>query len=93
MSQVPFKLSQRAAQTADQPISYFMQQAVENPDLISLAAGLVDPESLPADDVRQALDDILSHPRSPRPPCNMAPRRVMHRCGRKSSPECWPTTT
>jgi 2-aminoadipate transaminase len=63
MSQA-FKLSQRAEQTEDQPISYYMQQAVENPELISLAAGLVDPESLPADDVRLALDDILSDPRS-----------------------------
>ncbi len=63
MSQA-FRLSQRAEQTEDQPISYFMQQAVENPELISLAAGLVDPESLPADDVRLALDEILADPRS-----------------------------
>jgi 2-aminoadipate transaminase len=64
MSHVPFKLSQRAYHTDDQPISYFMQQAVENPGLISLAAGLVDPESLPAEDVRIALDEILSDPRA-----------------------------
>jgi 2-aminoadipate transaminase len=64
MSQMPFTLSQRAYRTDEQPISYFMQQAVENPNLISLAAGLVDPESLPADAVRGALDDILSDPRS-----------------------------
>src|SRR5437763_2489228 len=64
MSSVPLKLSQRAHQTGDQPISYFMQQAVENPRLISLAAGLVDPVSLPADEVRIALDEILSDPRS-----------------------------
>src|SRR5438105_484658 len=57
---VPFHLSARATQTPDQPISYFMQQAVENPNLISLAAGLVDPGSLPAEPVREALDDILS---------------------------------
>ena len=63
MTHVPFTLSKRADQTVDQPISYFMQQAVENPGLISLAAGLVDPESLPADDVRVALDEILSDPR------------------------------
>ncbi len=66
MSTVPFRLSQRALQTGEPPISYFMQQAVENPHLISLAAGLVDPESLPADDVRAALDAILSEPRSAR---------------------------
>lgn len=63
MSQ-PFRLSQRAELTEDQPISYFVQQAIENPELISLAAGLVDPESLPADDVRLALDEILTDPRS-----------------------------
>jgi len=62
MTHVPFTLSKRADQTVDQPISYFMQQAVENPGLISLAAGLVDPESLPADEVRGALDEILSDP-------------------------------
>jgi 2-aminoadipate transaminase len=53
------RLSARARQTQDQPISYFMQQAVENPALISLAAGLVDPDSLPAAAVRIALDEIL----------------------------------
>jgi 2-aminoadipate transaminase len=53
------RLSARATQTHDQPISYFMQQAVENPELISLAAGLVDPDSLPAAAIRAALDDIL----------------------------------
>ena len=58
------RLSERARQTEDQPISYFMQTAIDNPQLISLAAGFVDPESLPADDVRLALDEILSDPRS-----------------------------
>jgi 2-aminoadipate transaminase len=56
------RFSTRAQQTADQPISYFMQQAVENPRLISLAAGLVDSESLPASEVRSALDELLSRP-------------------------------
>jgi 2-aminoadipate transaminase len=64
MSTAPFTLSRRANQTGDQPISYFMQQAIENPELISLAAGLVDPESLPAADVRMALDAILADPRT-----------------------------
>src|SRR5262249_45266251 len=45
---------------ADQPISYFMQQAVENPNLISLAAGLVDSESLPAAEVADALAALLA---------------------------------
>jgi 2-aminoadipate transaminase len=66
MNSVSVHLSTRALQTADQPISYFMQQAVENPNLISLAAGLVDPISLPAHDVRTALDEILSRPAAAR---------------------------
>jgi len=64
MSSVPFHLSKRANHTGEQPISYFMQQAIENPGLISLAAGLVDPETLPADAIRTALDEILSDPSS-----------------------------
>jgi 2-aminoadipate transaminase len=59
-----FHLSQRALQTAEPPISYFMEQGVENPNLISLAAGLVDGESFPADEVRAAADAILRDPRS-----------------------------
>jgi len=59
---VPTRLSLRAQQTGDQPISYFMQQAVENPRLISLAAGLVDAGSLPAGEIQNALDHILGDP-------------------------------
>ena len=60
----PVHLSVRAERTGDQPISYYMQQAVENPHLISLAAGLVDYESLPAVEVKSALNDLLSRPQS-----------------------------
>jgi 2-aminoadipate transaminase len=56
------RLSERARQTADQPISYFMKAAVENPGLISFAAGLVDQASLPATETKAALDDILADP-------------------------------
>src|SRR5439155_4953548 len=59
-----YHLSQRARQTCEPPISYFMEQAVENPHLISLAAGLVDTASLPADDVRGAVDALLADPRA-----------------------------
>ena len=58
----PLHLSTRAHQTDEQPISYFMQQAVENPNLISLAAGLVDAESLPAAEVKSAMQDLLARP-------------------------------
>src|SRR5205085_12321701 len=41
-----------------------MQQAVENPELISLAAGLVDPGSLPAAEVAEAMAQIMGRPRT-----------------------------
>jgi 2-aminoadipate transaminase len=41
-----------------------MQQAIENPHLISLAAGLVDPASLPAAAVGEALANLLSQPQT-----------------------------
>lgn len=62
MKPPPLRLSEQALRTKDSPISYFIQQAVENPRLISLAAGLVDAESLPAQPVRDALDEVLSRP-------------------------------
>src|SRR5262245_47060192 len=55
----PVHLSSRALRTGDAPISYFMQQGVENPNLISLAAGLVDPDSLPVEDVQAAIGELL----------------------------------
>jgi len=58
----PVYLSQRSQRTADQPISYFMQQAIENPRLISLAAGLVDADSLPAAEVQSAVEWVLGDP-------------------------------
>jgi 2-aminoadipate transaminase len=58
---VPFRISERATRTHEQPISYFMQQAVENPSLISLAAGLVDAASLPTAEIRAEMDDMLQN--------------------------------
>jgi 2-aminoadipate transaminase len=55
--------SRKSLQTADQPISYFMRQAVENPNLISLAAGLVDPYSLPASAVSEAVRKLMAMPK------------------------------
>lgn len=63
---LPVSLSQRAQRTVDQPISYFMQQAVENPHLISLAAGLVDAATLPATEVASAVADLLRQPETAR---------------------------
>lgn len=59
---LPFKFAQTACSAVDQPISYLMQQAVEKPHLISLAAGLVDYDTLPADEVLTLARDLLSDP-------------------------------
>ena len=60
---VRFALSARAARTGPQPISFLMRQAVENPALISLAAGLVDYESLPVQPARRGFERVLDDAR------------------------------
>ncbi|MCA8996187.1 MAG: PLP-dependent aminotransferase family protein [Planctomycetaceae bacterium] len=57
---VPVSFSQRREMTHELAISFLMQQAVENPGVISLAAGLVAPETLPVEEVRAAVDAITS---------------------------------
>jgi 2-aminoadipate transaminase len=59
MTVSPIQFSQRSLQTGDSPISYFMKEAVENPNLISLAAGLVDADTLPATEIAAVAADIL----------------------------------
>lgn len=56
------RLSRRGSQVHDQPISYFLEQAVQNPGLISLAAGMVDPLTVPGHAIRHALDELLADP-------------------------------
>ena len=53
------QLSQRSQRAKDQAISFLMQQAVENRDVISLAAGLVDEASLPVSECRAALSGLF----------------------------------
>ena len=53
-------LSRRWHFARDQAISFLMQQGVENPGVISLAAGLVDYASLPVNETRSALQRLLS---------------------------------
>src|SRR6516165_6803938 len=50
----PARLSQRWQWGSKQPISFLMEQAVRNPQVISLAAGLVDQSTLPVAEVRSA---------------------------------------
>lgn len=55
----PSELAQRAA---DQAIGYLMQQGIENADCLSLAAGFVDPETLPTELVRKTTATLLADP-------------------------------
>lgn len=55
-------LSQRAARVTDPPISFLMHKALAQPELISLAAGFVDQETLPAEPTRAAIEAVLSSP-------------------------------
>jgi 2-aminoadipate transaminase len=57
---IPLQLSQRWQWGSRQPISFLMQQAVQNPDIISLAAGLVDRESLPVAETQSAAAALLA---------------------------------
>jgi 2-aminoadipate transaminase len=60
MPHAPLRLSQQAQRTTEQPISYFMRQAIESPGVISLAAGLVDELSLPATDIGRAVQEVFA---------------------------------
>ena len=55
-----FQPATMATRASEQAISFLMQQGVENADCLSLAAGLVDPQTLPVDLVREATDRILT---------------------------------
>jgi 2-aminoadipate transaminase len=53
-------LSRRWHFAREQAISFLMQQGVENPQVISLAAGLVDYASLPVAETRSAMQQLLA---------------------------------
>jgi len=54
------QLSQRARVSGPQPISQLMQMALAHPELISLAAGFVDQQTLPISETTQALQAVLA---------------------------------
>jgi len=56
----PLPLSAKARRTGEQPISFLMAAAMADPALINLAAGLVDPLTLPVDAVHQITERIFS---------------------------------
>ncbi|MGD0388653.1 MAG: PLP-dependent aminotransferase family protein [Tepidisphaeraceae bacterium] len=53
-------LSAKARRTGEQPISFLMEAAKGNPNLINFAAGLVDPLTLPVEAVRQIAQTIFA---------------------------------
>ena len=57
-----YQPSRRAHWAGGQPISQLMACALENPHLISLAAGFVDPETLPTDLAHEALAALFADP-------------------------------
>ena len=57
------RLGQR---TEAPPISWLMQLTLDHPHLISLAAGFTDNPSLPVEETRALLNEILSSPRNRR---------------------------
>jgi 2-aminoadipate transaminase len=58
----PIQFSQRWQWGSKQAISFLMQQGADNPEVLSLAAGLVDPATLPCDAVRQIVNDMCQNP-------------------------------
>ena len=52
-------LSERAVRTGEPAISGMMAEALGNPNLISLAAGFVDYETLPVQETREAVEELL----------------------------------
>lgn len=55
-----FSLSDRARRTTAQPIGYLITTALRQPNLISLAAGLVDYDTLPGEELAQISAELLA---------------------------------
>lgn len=58
--------SERALRTQPPPISWLMKVVVENPEIISLAAGFVDQSSLPNDLMKELMQELFSNPTAAR---------------------------
>lgn len=60
MASLPIHFSAKARRTREQPISYLIAAAKANPQLISFAAGLVNPDTLPAEETLAITTRLLS---------------------------------
>ena len=63
MVETQWTQSALAGRTPDSPIAFFVNKALENPALISLAAGLVDTNSLPTAEIGEAVAAIMADPK------------------------------
>jgi 2-aminoadipate transaminase len=59
-------LSQLAQRTTEPPITWLMQMTLARPELISLAAGFTDSESLPVRETRELINQLLDSSREGR---------------------------
>ena len=62
MNRPAIAFSDKARRTGEQPISYLIALAQSNPQLISFAAGLVDPVTLPCDETLAITERLLKDP-------------------------------
>jgi 2-aminoadipate transaminase len=62
MPPAPLARSARSQRTTDSPITYYIQKALENPALISFAAGLVDEGSFPVAEVGASVQALAADP-------------------------------
>ena len=66
MTTAPRHFSALARRSSDPPISWLMKLKLERPDLISLAVGFTDDETLPVEEVATLTREILSKPKTAR---------------------------
>jgi 2-aminoadipate transaminase len=62
MPPAPLPRSGKSHRTTDSPITYFIQKALDDPGLISFAAGLVDEDSFPVAEVGAAAAELVADP-------------------------------
>lgn len=55
-----YPLSAKAARTKDSPISWLLKMVADDPEILSLAAGLVDQTQLPHDLVQEAISKVFA---------------------------------
>ena len=66
MTPAALSFSAKSKRTPESPISYYMAHALDNPALISLAAGFVDGAALPITPIARAVEKLLADPRTAR---------------------------